>query len=178
MSFDCHDTQKKPATPHKCWDCGLYSPIQIRKIKFSSIQFCIGDLVLFDFIYFQLSYLYGLFLLVLSICYQEFAFLSFYCPGRVSAEKSRRLPFPLSVHIIPHINYSVWMAEKKGPCTVFSKAVQSPFPSFFSYASPFSSNQLSRVLFPLFILRVRIWNSRMVSRVKTIHKTVRNITAS
>ena len=63
-------------------------------------------------------------------------------------------------------------------CTVFSKAVQSPFPSFFSYASPFSSNQLSRVLFPLFILRVRIWNSRMVSRVKTIHKTVRNITAS
>ena len=68
--------------------------------------------------------------------------------------------------------------RKKGPCTVFSKAVQSPFPSFFSYASPFSSNQLSRVLFPLFILRVRIWNSRMVSRVKTIHKTVRNITAS
>ena len=37
--------------------------------------------------------------------------------------------------------------RKKGPCTVFSKAVQSPFPSFFSYASPFSSNQLSRVLF-------------------------------
>ena len=45
---------------------------QTRKIKFSSIQFCIGDLVLFDFIYFQLSYLYGLFLLVLSICYHDF----------------------------------------------------------------------------------------------------------
>ena len=48
------------------------SIIRTRKIKFSSIQFCIGDLVLFDFIYFQLSYLYGLFLLVLSICYHCF----------------------------------------------------------------------------------------------------------
>ena len=43
-----------------------------RKTEFSSIQFCIGDLILFDFICFQLSYLYGLFLLVLSICYQKF----------------------------------------------------------------------------------------------------------
>ena len=43
--------------------------IRTRKIKFSSIQFCIGDLVLFDFICFQLSNLYSLFLLVLSICY-------------------------------------------------------------------------------------------------------------
>ncbi len=51
---------------------GFLSVIQTRKIKFSSIQFCIGDLVLFDFIYFQLSYLYGLFLLVLSICYHDF----------------------------------------------------------------------------------------------------------
>ena len=51
---------------------GFLSVIRTRKIKFSSIQFCIGDLVLFDFIYFQLSYLYGLFLLVLSICYHDF----------------------------------------------------------------------------------------------------------
>ena len=41
-------------------------------VNFSSIQFCIGDLVLFDFICFQLSYLYCLFLLVLSICCHEF----------------------------------------------------------------------------------------------------------
>lgn len=45
--------------------------IQTRKIKFSSIQFCIGNLALFDFIWFQLSYLYGLYLLVLSTCYQS-----------------------------------------------------------------------------------------------------------
>ena len=48
-------------------------------------------------------------------------FLSFYCPGRVSEEKSRRLPFPLSVHIIPYINYSVWMAEKKDPALSFQR---------------------------------------------------------
>ena len=40
-----------------------------RKIKFGSIQFCIVELVLFDFIYFQLSYLYRLSQLVLSIRY-------------------------------------------------------------------------------------------------------------
>ena len=40
-----------------------------RKIKFDSIQFCIVELVLFDFIYFQLSYLYRLSQLVLSIRY-------------------------------------------------------------------------------------------------------------
>ena len=40
-----------------------------RKIRFGSIQFCIVELVLFDFIYFQLSYLYRLSQLVLSIRY-------------------------------------------------------------------------------------------------------------
>ena len=43
-----------------------------RKIESDSIQFCIGHLVLFDFICFQLSCFYGLSLLVLSICYHEF----------------------------------------------------------------------------------------------------------
>lgn len=48
---------------------GFLSVIRTRKIKFSSIQFCIGDLALFDFICFQLSHIYGLSQLVLSIRY-------------------------------------------------------------------------------------------------------------
>lgn len=53
-------------------EMGLYSPvetIQTRKTKFGSIQFCIGHLVLFTFVCFQLSCFYGLSLLVLSIRY-------------------------------------------------------------------------------------------------------------
>ena len=105
---------------------GFLSVIQTRKIKFSSIQFCIGNLVLFDFIYFQLSYFLNCLLSFRDyspICSYNSndTFLSFYCPGRVSEEKSRRLPFPLSVHIIPYINYSVWMAEKKDPALSFQR---------------------------------------------------------
>ena len=51
---------------------GFLSVIRTRKMEFNSIQFCIGDLVLFDFICFQLSCIYGLFLLVLSIRYHDF----------------------------------------------------------------------------------------------------------
>lgn len=62
---------RSPAKPLFTGFFAFLSAIQTRKIKFSSIQFCIGNLALFDFIWFQLSYLYGLYLLVLSTCYQS-----------------------------------------------------------------------------------------------------------
>lgn len=62
----------KAAKPRGYGLCSPASTIQTRKIESDSIQFCIGHLVLFDFICFQLSCFYGLSLLVLSICYHEF----------------------------------------------------------------------------------------------------------
>ena len=56
-----HEAYNKPESPLFMRLPGSLFTTRTRKIKFSSIQFCIGDLVLFDFIYFQLSYLYGLF---------------------------------------------------------------------------------------------------------------------
>ena len=43
--------------------------IQTRKFEISTIQFCIGILVLFGFIFVQLFQPYGLYRMVLSICY-------------------------------------------------------------------------------------------------------------
>lgn len=42
----------------------------VLKVKVDSILFCMGDLVLFDFVFVQLSYSYRLYELVLSFCYQ------------------------------------------------------------------------------------------------------------
>ena len=67
----CQRLNKFACNPYKHWVFGVHFITRTRKIKFSSIQFCIGNLALFDFIWFQLSYLYGLYLLVLSTCYQS-----------------------------------------------------------------------------------------------------------
>ena len=64
----CQSLNKYACAPHKCRLLQTHFITQTRKIKFSSIQFCIGDLVPFDFIFFQLSHLYGLSPLVLSSC--------------------------------------------------------------------------------------------------------------
>ena len=45
--------------------------IQTRKFEIGSIQFCIGDLVLFGFIFVQLSKPYGLYRITLSTCYHQ-----------------------------------------------------------------------------------------------------------
>ena len=58
--------------PHKHWLFQSHFITQTRKIKFSSIQFCIGYLIPSVSIWFQLSCFHGLSLLVLSICYHIF----------------------------------------------------------------------------------------------------------
>ena len=67
----CQHLNKFACNPYKHWVFGVHFITRTRKIKFSSIQFCIGYLVLFDFICFQLSCFHGLFLIVLSICYHR-----------------------------------------------------------------------------------------------------------
>ena len=47
----------------------IVATIRTRKSEIGSIQFCIGVLVLFGFIFVQLSQPYGLYRMVLSICY-------------------------------------------------------------------------------------------------------------
>ena len=48
------------------------------KLKSSSIQFCMGHLVLFDFICFLLFYIYSLFQIMLSNCYQSNVIILFF----------------------------------------------------------------------------------------------------
>ena len=53
----------------------LVATIQTRKFEIDSIQFCIGVLVLFCFIFVQLFRPYGLYRMVLSICYHCFVII-------------------------------------------------------------------------------------------------------
>ena len=71
LPFRCQSLSKFACKPHKYWVCSHWLIIPTLKLKLGSIQFCMGHMVLFDFIYFLLSYIYGLFQIMLSNCYQS-----------------------------------------------------------------------------------------------------------
>lgn len=64
-------TSRQPTKPLFMGFFAILFATRTRKFEIDSIQFCIGHLILFGFIFVQLSQSYGLYRMVLSICYLD-----------------------------------------------------------------------------------------------------------